>query len=213
MDPLTDPELKERRNKLQSADSSFALTESIGELLVDIAGQTSGQSAELTTITEALSDPRGGIGSFSAGIGGVKTSLEGMKEVAADARDKLRLIATELGETKDLVRAACGHLNSLALRGTEHHPSHVHLDGAPHRMIVELQAATFEGLAQLLQDLRSTMVEWSTTIVRSVEEHSRQSTSILTTISHNEQRLAALEQRTAPHESDAGGAAPPRRSR
>ncbi len=189
MDPLTDPELEERRNKLQSADSSFALTESIGELLVDIAGQTSGQSAELTTITEALSDPRGGIGSFSAGIGGVKTSLE------------------------DLVRAACGHLNSLALRGTEHHPSHVHLDGAPHRMIVELQAATFEGLAQLLQDLRSTMVEWSTTIVRSVEEHSRQSTSILTTISHNEQRLAALEQRTAPHESDAGGAAPPRRSR
>ncbi len=207
MDPLTDPELKERRNKLQSADSSFALTESIGELLVDIAGQTSGQSAELTAITEALSDPHGGIGSFSTGIGGVKKSLDGMKEVAADARDKLHLIATELHETKDLVRAACGHLNSLALRGTETHPSHVHLDGAPHRMIVELQEATFEGLAKLLQDLRSTMVECFTKIV---EEHR---TTILTTISHNEQRLAALEQRTAPHESDAGGAAPPRRSR
>jgi hypothetical protein len=168
---------------------------------------------QLRTIATALKDPDAGIGSLSTGIGGVKASLDGMTAVAADARDQLRTIATELGETKELIRVVCGHLDNLALRGTEQHPSHIHLDGAPHRMIVELQPATFEGLAQLLQ-------KCCTTMAQSVEEQSQQSTRLFATISHNEQRLAALEQRTAEHETrihalgDASGVAPrpPRRT-
>jgi hypothetical protein len=67
MNPLTDQELAERRIQIRSADTSFALTETLADMLVDIAGQASGQQDAMTTINDTLATQLGDIAGQASG--------------------------------------------------------------------------------------------------------------------------------------------------
>jgi hypothetical protein len=195
MPQITDAELGKLQDRILGSATSFALNQVNADVQVELLGQVSCISGIMNTLSASITTTNT---NFATALKDIQAQLTALSLKVAGDEDATK---TKFGEFASGIHDACSTISSqlgrLAHHGTPENPLHVRQDGAPLRMIVELQAETLELLVRNLLEFRSEMSGHIGTMVGILAERRLNDPNLLAITAAHEERIITIEQRIA----------------